>query len=66
MAKLHAELTKQEKYDSLAQQILELQNQKQLIEAKQVMDTFKRSGKSMQELMNVLNVNQQCELVELL
>ena len=36
--------------------ILELQNQKQLAEAKQVMDAFKRSEKSMQELMNFLDV----------
>ena len=55
--KLQAELTKaQEKCDSLAQRILELQNQKQLMEAKKVMDAFKRSGKSMQELMNFLDV----------
>ena len=51
------ELTKaQEKCDSIAARILELQNQKQLAEAKQVMDAFKRSGKSMQELMNFLDV----------
>ena len=59
IAKLQAELTKaQEKCDSLAQRILELQNQKQLMEAKlkKVMDAFKRSGKSMQELMNFLDV----------
>jgi hypothetical protein len=31
-------------------------NQKQIVETKQVMDAFKRSGKSMQELMNFLNV----------
>ena len=46
----------QEKCDSLAARILELQNQKQIVETKQVMDAFKRSGKSMQELMNFLNV----------
>ncbi len=57
IAKLQAELTKaQEKVDALSTRILELQNQKQLAEAKQVMDAFKRSGKSMQELMNFLDV----------
>ena len=57
ITKLQAELSKaQEKCDSIEARILELQNQKQLIEAKQVMDAFKRSGKSMQELMNFLDV----------
>lgn len=57
LSKLQAELIKaQEKCDTLSARILELQNQKQLIESKQVMDAFKRSGKSMQELMNFLDV----------
>ena len=57
IAKLQVELEKaQEKCDSLAARILELQNQKQIVETKQVMDAFKRSGKSIQELMNFLNV----------
>ena len=57
LSKLQAELAKaQEKCDTLSARILELQNQKQLIESKQVMDAFKRSGKSMQELMNFLDV----------
>lgn len=57
ITKLQAELTKaQEKCDAISARILELQNQKQLAEAKQVMDAFKRSGKSMQELMNFLDV----------
>lgn len=57
IAKLQVELTKvQEKCDSISARILELQNQKQLAEAKKVMDAFKRSGKSMQELMNFLDV----------
>ena len=57
LTKLEAELAKtQEKCDALAARILELQNQKQQIEAKQVMEAFKRSGKSMQELMNFLDV----------
>ena len=57
IAKLQVELTKaQEKCDAIASRILELQNQKELAEAKQVMDAFRRSGKSMQELMNFLDV----------
>lgn len=56
ISKLEDELSKvQEKYDALAARILELQKQKQDIEARQVMEAFKRSGKSMQELMNFLD-----------
>ena len=45
--KLQGELTKaQEKGDSIAARILELQNQKQLAEAKKVMDAFKHRGKA--------------------
>ena len=57
LSKLEAELSKvQEKYDALAARILSLQKQKQEAEARQVMEAFKRSGKSMQELMNFLDV----------
>ena len=57
ISKLEDELSKvQEKYDALAARILELQKQKQDIEARQVMEAFTRSGKSMQELMNCLDV----------
>ena len=57
ISKLEDELSKvQEKYDALAARILELQKQKQDIEATQVMEAFKRSGKTMQELMNFLDV----------
>jgi phage shock protein A len=57
ISKLEDELSKvQEKYDALAARILELQKQKQDIEARQVMEAFKRSGKSMQELLNFLDV----------
>lgn len=57
LSKLEAELSKiQEKYDSIAARILELQKQKQEIETKHVMEAFKRSGKSMQKLMNFLDV----------
>ena len=52
-----AELQKaQEKGDELTQRLLELQEQKQSIEVKQIMDAFRRSGKSMQELLTFLDV----------
>lgn len=52
ISKVTAELQKaQEKVDELTQRLLELQEQKQSIEAKQIMNAFRRSGKSMQELM---------------
>ena len=52
-----AELQKaQEKVDELTQRLLELQEQKQSIEVKQIMDAFRRSGKSMQELLTFLDV----------
>ena len=46
----------QEKVDNLTKRLLELQEQKQSIEAKQIMDAFRKSGKSMQELMTFLDV----------
>ena len=55
--KITAELQKaQEKVDELSQRLLELQEMKQSIEAKQIMDAFRKSGKSMQELMTFLDV----------
>ena len=52
ISKVTAELQKaQEKVDELTQRLLELQEQKQSIEVKQIMDAFRRSGKSMQELL---------------
>ena len=55
--KVEADLTKaQEKCDALAARLLELQKTKQEIEAKQVMDAFRKSGKTMQELMTFLDV----------
>ena len=57
ISKLESELSKiQEKYDTLTAEILELQKQRQEIEAKQIMEAFKRSGKSIQELMIFLDV----------
>ena len=57
ITKVSAELQKaQEKVDELTQRLLELQEQKQSIEVKQIMDAFRRSGKSMQELLTFLDV----------
>lgn len=57
ITKASAELQKaQEKVDDLTQRLLELQEQKQSIETKQIMDAFRKSGKSMQELMTFLDV----------
>ena len=57
ISKVTAELQKaQEKVDELSQKLLELQEMKQSIEAKQIMDAFRKSGKSMQELMTFLDV----------
>ena len=56
ISKVTAELQKaQEKVDELSQRLLELQEMKQSIEAKQV-DAFRKSGKSIQELMTFLDV----------
>lgn len=50
--KVEEELNKvRGKKEKLESQLLELQNAKQEIEAKQIMDAFKKSGKSMHELM---------------
>jgi predicted nucleic acid-binding Zn-ribbon protein len=55
--KVEADLAKaQEKCDALSARLLELQKMKQDIEAKKVMDAFRKSGKSMQELMTFLDV----------
>lgn len=55
--KINGELTKlQKKHETLSDRLLELQKQKQEHEAKQVMEAFRKSGKSMQELMTFLDV----------
>ena len=57
ITKVSAELQKaQEKVDDLTQRLLELQEQTQSIETKQIMYAFRKSGKSMQELMTFLDV----------
>ena len=57
ISKVESDLLKaQERCDVLSARLLELQRTKQEIEAKQVMDAFRKSGKSMQELMTFLEV----------
>ena len=57
ISKVEADLAKaQEKCDTLSARLLELQKAKQEIEATKVMEAFRKSGKSMQELMTFLEV----------
>ncbi len=52
IAKIESELTKlQKKQDVLAEKLLALQKEKQDYEAKQIIDAYKRSGKSLHEMM---------------
>ena len=46
----------QTKQEALTAKLSDLQKLKQEIEAKQVMDAFRKSGKSLQELMTFLNI----------
>lgn len=57
IAKINVELAKlQKKQEALSDRLLELQKQKQENEVKQVMEAFRKSGKSLQELMTFLDV----------
>ena len=57
IAKAEAELARaQKKCDAIAAKLLALQKQKQEYEARQVMEAFKKSGKSLQELLTFLDV----------
>ena len=57
IAKAEAELNKaQEKVDAISAKLLNLQKQKQEHEARQIMEAYKKSGKSLQELMTFLDV----------
>ncbi len=57
IAKVEAELNKaQEKVDAISSKLLNLQKQKQDYEARQIMEAYKKSGKTMQELMTFLDV----------
>ena len=55
IVKLEAELAKaQEKVDTISDKLLKLQKQRQEYEARQIMEAYKKSGKSLQELMTFL------------
>lgn len=55
--KLETELDKlQVRQDTITSRLLTLQNQKKDREAKQIMDAFQKSGKSLDELMTFLDV----------
>jgi len=57
ISKVEKELAKaQERVDNLAAKLLELQKTKQEHEVKQVMDAFRKSGKTLQELLTFLDV----------
>lgn len=57
ISKVESKLIKvQARYDSLAAQLLELQQKKKEYEANRVMDAFRKSGKSLDELLTFLEV----------
>ena len=57
LEKLEAELTRaQQRVDSISEKILTLQKQKQEYETRQVMEAYRKSRKSFQELMTFLDV----------
>jgi septal ring factor EnvC (AmiA/AmiB activator) len=52
IAKTESELTKlQKKQDALADKLLALQKEKQDYEARQIIDAYRRSGKTLHEMM---------------
>lgn len=57
LRKAEADLKKaQEKVDALSQRVLQLQQQKQEYEARQIITAYKKSGKSLDELLTFLDV----------
>lgn len=55
ISKVSSELKQaQEKADALSQRLLELQQMREAYESKQVMEAFRKSGKSLQELLTFL------------
>ena len=57
LKKAEADLKKaQEKVDTLSERVLKLQQQKQEYETKQIIDAYKKSGKTLGELLTFLNV----------
>lgn len=52
ITKIQSELTKlHQKEDALADRLLALQKEKQDYEARQILDAYKRSGKTLNEMM---------------
>ena len=57
ISKVSSELKQaQEKADALSQRLLELQQLREAYESKQVREAFRKSGKSLQELLTFLDV----------
>ena len=57
ISKVSSELKQaQEKAGALSQRLLELQQMREAYESKQVMEAFRKSGKSLQELLTFLDV----------
>ena len=57
IVKLEEELSRlQAKQEAVTQKLLKLQKEKQEHETKQVMEAYRKSGKSLDELMTFLNV----------
>ncbi|RGW18847.1 hypothetical protein [Mediterraneibacter gnavus] len=57
ISKVSSELKQaQERADALSQRLLELQQMREAYESKQVMEAFRKSGKSLQELLTFLDV----------
>lgn len=57
LAKVEADLSKaQARVDALTAKLLDLQKQKQEYESRQIMDAYRKSGKTFEELMTFLNV----------
>ena len=57
LKKAESDLNKaQEKVDFLSDRVLELQKQKQEYETRQIIDAYKKSSKSLEELLTFLDV----------
>lgn len=57
IARLEAELDKaQKRAEIISAKLLKAQKQKQEYEARQILEAYRKSGKSLQELMTFLNV----------
>lgn len=57
LKKAEADLKKaQEKVDLLSERVLKLQQQKQEYEARQIIDAYKKSGKTLQEALTFFDI----------